>query len=489
MVIDIDAALRHAPTGVFIRNEFRDASDGGRFGVTDPATGEILTEMADATVDDAMDALDAATSAQADWAATAPRRRADILRRAYELLIERREPLALLMTLEMGKPLAESEAEITYGADFLRWFAEEAVRVSGQTSTSPSGESRILTLRQPVGPCLLVTPWNFPLAMGTRKLGPALAAGCTVVIKPATPTPLTMNALAAILVEAGVPAGVVSVIPTTASVETVAALMADGRLRKISFTGSTHVGRQLIRQSADQVLRLSMELGGNAPFIVCPDADLDRAADEAMKAKLRNNGEACTAANVFYVHADVVDDFTAALAERFRALVVGPGSDPASTVGPLIDEHAVDRIRGLVADATDRGASVVASVPVPADGLGAYFSPTLLRDVPADARIVREEIFGPVAPVVTWHDRAELIDQVNASEYGLASYLFTRDLHGAAALVEALHVGMVGVNRGVLSDVAAPFGGIKHSGYGREGGAVGIDEYLETKYVALDAGW
>ena len=482
-------ALQLAPTGLFVANTFRPAAGDAEFDVIDPATGAVLTRIADASVADALEALGVADATQTGWAATPPQQRSDILRRAYELVRGRRDDLALLMTLEMGKPLGESLAEVDYSADFLRWFSEEAVRIGGSVGVAPDGGSRMMTVRMPVGPCLLVTPWNFPLAMGTRKIGPALAAGCTAIVKPATHTPLTMNALAGILHEAGLPAGVLSVLPTSDSEGVVAALMRDPRLRKLSFTGSTTVGRQLIRQSADQVLRLSMELGGNAPLIVCADADIPRAADEAMKAKLRNNGEACTAANVFFVHENVSAAFARALCDRFDALVVGAGKDATSDVGPLIDERAVERINALVGEAVADGAQVLSRIDPPAGTGGSYLAPTALIDVPPGARIVREEIFGPVAPIVSWADDAELLALLDANEFGLAAYIFTADLDRALALATRLQVGMVGINRGVLSNVAAPFGGVKHSGYGREGGATGIDEYLQTTYVAIDGGW
>jgi succinate-semialdehyde dehydrogenase / glutarate-semialdehyde dehydrogenase len=481
------AALRHAPTGLFIGNEFKDAASGATFDVLDPATGDVLVAIADAGIDDALAALDSAAAAQAAWAQTPSRVRADILRRAYDLILARAEELALLMTLEMGKPLAESAAEIVYGAEFLRWFSEEAVRFGGQTRTASDGASRIVTIKEPVGPCLMVTPWNFPLAMGTRKIGPALAAGCTVIVKPAGLTPLTMNALAAILKEAGLPDGVLSVLPTKSSSAVVSALTADARLRKLSFTGSTAVGKELIRQSADQVLRVSMELGGNAPLIVCEDADIPQAARETMKAKLRNNGEACTAANVLYVHESVAEEFAAELGRHFDALTVGAGYDDGSTVGPVIDDKAVRSLTDLVDDAVSRGATVASNASTPAGSDGTFFPPTLLVNVPADARLVKEEIFGPVAPIVTWSDELEMLALANSSEYGLAGYLFTKDLDRARRISEGLEVGMIGVNRGVLSNVAAPFGGIKQSGYGREGGDVGIEEYLETKYLSIDA--
>lgn len=479
-------ALSHAPTGLFLNGEFLPSESGETFPVHDPATGDEIALMANATVADARRALDSAVSVQDAWARTSARQRADILRLAYEKILQRSEDLALLMTLEMGKPLAESRAEIAYGAEFLRWFSEEAVRFRGETASSPAGDSRIVTIQQPVGPALLVTPWNFPLAMGTRKIGPALAAGCTAIIKPAALTPLTMNAFVAILAEAGLPSGVVSVLPTKRSSAVVKALMNDARLRKVSFTGSTPVGQQLIRQSADQVLRLSLELGGNAPLIVCADADVEHAADEALKAKLRNNGEACTAANVLYVHEDVADAFAAALTRRFEALIVGAGYDPATTVGPVINQDAVSNLESLVEDAVSSGATVLACRPYPHSG-GTFFAPTLLDHVPAHARVVREEIFGPIAPIVRWTDLDDLLGRANDSEFGLAAYVFTKDLNRARVICERLEVGMIGLNRGVLSNVAAPFGGVKQSGYGREGGAAGIAEYLQTKYISIDA--
>ncbi|MDF1480014.1 NAD-dependent succinate-semialdehyde dehydrogenase [Leifsonia sp. H3M29-4] len=461
------------------------ASAGAEFEVLDPSSAEPIALVADATHDDALAAMSIAAEHQAQWAATAPRVRGEILRRAYELMTERIEPLALLMTLEMGKPLSESRAEVAYAADFFRWFAEEAVRMTGTWSIAPDGASRIWTMRQPVGPCLLVTPWNFPLAMGTRKLGPALAAGCTAIVKPAKQTPLSMLALAGILMEAGLPKGVLSVLPTTDSSGIVALLMRDPRLRKLSFTGSTEVGQALVRQSADRMLRLSMELGGNGPFVVFEDADLDRAVDEAMRAKLRNNGEACTAANRFYVHDSVRETFVTKLSARFAQIRVGRGTDEGTTLGPLIDRNAVEKVADLVAAATSNGAVVAYSGEVPQNA--GYYSPPMIVDrVPADSRLVTEEIFGPVAPVVGFETEEQVLGWVNASDYGLASYVFTTDLNRALRMAERLEAGMIGLNRGVLSNVAAPFGGVKMSGYGREGGAEGIDEYVETKYVAVD---
>ncbi|MBO0595708.1 NAD-dependent succinate-semialdehyde dehydrogenase [Nesterenkonia sp. E16_7] len=475
--------LSRVPTGLLIGGHFVSSAGHGQFDVTNPATGETLIAVADATVDDAKQALDRACDAQESWKRTAPQVRADILRRAYELMLEQAEDLALLVTLEMGKPLQESLAEVKYAAEFLRWFSEETTRINGITRAAPDNDSRIFTLKEPVGPCLLVTPWNFPLAMGTRKIGPALAAGCTAIVKPATHTPLAMNVLGRIFLEASLPAGVLSILPTSDSPAVVAAIMADSRLRKLSFTGSTQVGKILAAQAAENVLRISLELGGNAPLIVCRDADVDRAVAETMKAKLRNNGEACTAANVIYVHSDVAEQYGTALARRFDELVVGPGCEESSTVGPLIDDGAVRKVEGLVQDAIDKGARVLSRLQAPSPG--SYCSPAVLGDVPLQARLVREEIFGPVAPIVVWEDVNELLEGLNASPYGLAGYLFTRDLDAARRFSEDLQVGMLAINRGVLSNVAAPFGGLKQSGYGHEGGDEGIEEYLDTKYVAL----
>lgn len=471
--------------GILRGNAFADGVDGAVFDVTDPASGAVIATVADAGPADATAALDDAVLAQTGWAAASPRLRADILRRAYELVLKKADDLALVMTLEMGKPLAESRSEVLYAAEFLRWFSEEAIRIRGENSVAPAGDARIVTRREPVGPCLLVTPWNFPLAMGTRKIGPALAAGCSVIVKPATATPLTMLAFGQLLIDAGVPAGVVSILPTSQSPEVVGTLLADRRLRKISFTGSSTVGKQLIAQSADNVLRMSMELGGNAPLIVCADVDIPHVVAETLKAKLRNNGEACTAANVIYVHDSVAEQYTAALAAAWRTLRVGPGYAADSDVGPVISHDAVDRIADLIDDAVSRGATIVAHADAPAEG--SYVTPTLLSNVPPDARIVTEEIFGPVAPVVTWHDEATLLRTLNAGDYGLAAYLFAQDAATIRRITESLEVGMIGINRGVLSNVAAPFGGVKHSGFGREGGDVGIDEYLTVKYLAIDA--
>ena len=452
--------------------------------VEDPSTGERIAEVADADVADARSALDAAVAAQGAWAATAPRDRGEILRRAFELVTARAEDLALLMTLEMGKALAESRAEIAYAAEFLRWFSEEAVRISGRWSVAPNGATRLLTMKQPVGPCLFITPWNFPMAMGTRKIGPAVAAGCTMVVKPASATPLSMLALAGIMAEAGLPDGVLNVVTTSRSGPVMREVLGDPRLRKLSFTGSTEVGRTLVEASAAQLLRVSMELGGNAPFIVLADADLDAAVDGAMLAKMRNMGEACTAANRFLVHESLAEEFTGRLAERMAALVVGRGVEDGVDVGPLIDAASREKVAGLVSDAVDRGATVVTG-GTPVGQRGYFYAPTVLADVPPGSRVLAEEIFGPVAPVTTFGTDDEAIALANRSEFGLVCYVYTRDLSRAVHTAEALESGMVGVNQGVVSNPAAPFGGVKHSGFGREGGAEGIEEYLEVKYVGM----
>jgi succinate-semialdehyde dehydrogenase / glutarate-semialdehyde dehydrogenase len=455
------------------------------FDVLDPADGSVLDSVPDASVDEALAMLDTAAATQASWGATPPRERAEILRRAFELVTARADDFATTISLEMGKPLAEAKGEVTYGAEFLRWFSEEAVRIAGTWLPAPSGGSRLLTLRKPVGPCLMITPWNFPLAMGTRKIGPAVAAGCTMIVKPPEATPLTMLKLAEVMAEAGLPDGVLQVLTTSSSKETTAALMADPRLRKVSFTGSTAVGKMLVKQSADQLQRLSMELGGNAPFIVFDDADVAAAVDGAMVAKMRNMGEACTSANRFLVQSGVAEAFTSALAERMGALRVGRGQDEGVEVGPLIDAKAVAGVQELVTDAVDRGATVLTGGG-PAEGN--FYPPTVLGDVPADARVNREEIFGPVAPVTVFDDEDEAIRLANDTEYGLASYVYTRDLDRTLRIVESLQFGMVGINTGLVSNPAAPFGGVKSSGFGREGGFEGIEEYLDTMYVGIARG-
>ena len=478
------AVLDAVPSDLLIDGEWLPATGAGRLGVEDPATGEILIEVADGTPEDAMAALGAAADKQSEWAATAPRDRGEILRRAYEAIVEQADDLALLMTLEMGKSVAESRSEIAYAAEFFRWFSEEAVRIHGRYMVNTTGKGRILTMRQPVGPCVFVTPWNFPTAMGTRKLAPAIAAGCTMVVKPAQQTPLSMLALAKILQDAGLPPGVLNVITAKRSGAVIEPLLKDPRTRKLSFTGSTEVGRKLIEQSAEQVLRVSMELGGNAPFVVFEDADLDAAVDGAMLAKMRNVGEACTAANRFHIHESVAQEFAARLAERMGKLKVGRGTEPDVDVGPLIDASQRDKVAELVGDAVSKGAEVLLGGKRP-DGPGYFYEPTVLSAVPAGARLLDEEIFGPVAPVATFSTEEEAVAAANRTEYGLVAYVYTRDLERAFRVSEGIETGMVGLNQGVVSNPAAPFGGVKQSGFGREGGFEGIGEYLETKYVAI----
>ncbi|MCW2824031.1 MAG: NAD-dependent succinate-semialdehyde dehydrogenase [Aeromicrobium sp.] len=469
---------------LFIGGQWRDAEGGKTFGVEDPSTGETLVRVADASVADGRAAIDAAVAAQADWARTPPRDRGEILRTAFELITERADELATIMTLEMGKPLKESKAEIAYGSEFFRWFAEEAVRISGRYSVAPNGATRLLTLKQPVGPCLMITPWNFPLAMGTRKIGPAIAAGCTMVVKPAGLTPLTMLWLGDVLAEAGLPAGVLNIVTTARTGEVMEPIIRDPRLRKLTFTGSTEVGRSLVEQSAEGLLRVSMELGGNAPFLVFEDADLDKAVEGAMLAKMRNIGEACTAANRFIVHESVAEEFSGRLAERMAGLSVGRGTDDGIDVGPLVEAKQRDKVAELVDDAVGRGATVLTGGSAP-DGQGYYYTPTVLTDVPLDARLAKEEIFGPVAPIFTFTDEDDAIAMANDTEFGLVAYAFTRDNARVIRVYEGLETGMVGINQGIVSNPAAPFGGVKASGFGREGGAEGIEEYLETKYVGL----
>ena len=479
------AVLDRVPTDLYIAGAWRPASGGGTLPVEDPATGRTLVEVADATPEDALGALGAAAEAQASWAATAPRERGEILRRAYELLLERADDLALLMTLEMGKAVGESRAELAYAAEFLRWFSEEAVRIHGRYMVNTTGAGRILTTRQPVGPCVFVTPWNFPTAMGTRKIAPAIAAGCTMVVKPAQQTPLSMLALAGLLEEAGLPGGVLNVITARHSGAVVEPLLKDPRTRKLSFTGSTEVGRTLIAQSAEQILRVSMELGGNAPFLVFEDADLDAAVEGALIAKLRNVGEASTAANRSSMFTSRSPPSSrAAWLTVWELLKVGPGTEPGVDIGPLIDERQRGIVEELVSDARAAGATLLCGGE-PLDGPGYFYAPTVLGDVPPQARVLREEIFGPVAPVATFSTEAEAIEAANATEYGLVAYLYTRDLSRAFRVSEAIEAGMIGVNQGLVSNPAAPFGGVKQSGFGREGGFEGIGEYLETKYVAL----
>ncbi|HYH57777.1 MAG TPA: NAD-dependent succinate-semialdehyde dehydrogenase [Thermoleophilaceae bacterium] len=481
---DEAAVLDRVPKQLLVGGEWIDGAEG-TLPVEDPATEETLVEVADASPDDAMKALDAAVETQKEWQSTPPRERGEILRRAWEEITERADELALLMTLEMGKSLAESKAEITYGSEFLRWFAEEAVRIDGRYATAPNGQGRLLTMKQPVGPCLLITPWNFPLAMGTRKIGPAVAAGCTMVIKPAKQTPLSMLALAEILSNAGLPPGVLNVVTSSSSGSVMEPLIKDPRLRKLSFTGSTPVGQKLMEQAAERLLRVSMELGGNAPFIVFDDADLDDVVDGAMIAKMRNIGEACTAANRFHVADSLADEFAERLAERMKALKLGRGTEEGVDIGPLIDADQRSKVQELVDDAVGKGAQCVVGGS-PREGPGYFYEPTVLASVPDDANLLKEEIFGPVAPVKAFDSEEEAIAAANDTEYGLVAYVYTRDVKRALRVSEALEYGMVGLNQGMVSNPAAPFGGIKASGFGREGGYEGIEEYLETKYVAIN---
>jgi succinate-semialdehyde dehydrogenase / glutarate-semialdehyde dehydrogenase len=478
------SVVESVPKRLFIGGSWRDGG-AGTFAVEDPSTGQTLCEVADASPADAADALDAAVEAAPAFAAMAPRERGEILRRAFEEITRRRDELALLMTLEMGKSLAESRAEITYAAEFFRWFSEEAVRIEGSYSFAANGTGRVLTMKQPVGPCLLITPWNFPLAMGTRKIGPAIAAGCPMVVKPAAQTPLSMLELADILERAGLPGGVLNIFTTTSAGDTTGPLIADQRLRKLSFTGSTAVGRTLMGQASGTLLRLSMELGGNAPFLVFDDADVDAAVQGAMLAKMRNIGEACTAANRFHVAGAVADEFTEKLASRMKAMKIGRGVEEDVEIGPLIDGTQRGKVAALVTDAIGRGATAVVGGHE-RDGAGYFYEPTVLSGVPADAELRQEEIFGPVAPVFGFGDEDEAIAAANDTEYGLVAYVFTRDLNRALRVSERLKTGMVGLNQGVVSNAQAPFGGVKQSGFGREGGRVGIEEYLDLKYVAIN---
>ncbi|MEJ1088523.1 NAD-dependent succinate-semialdehyde dehydrogenase [Microbacterium sp. Mu-80] len=478
--------LARVPTGLFIGGEWIDAEEGRTFEVRDPATGAVIAAIADATPADGIRALDAAAAAQEAWAATAARTRSDILRRAFDLVQEHKEDLALLMTLEMGKPLAESRGEVVYGGEFLRWFSEEAVRISGRYGTNPEGTGRMVVSQRPVGPSFFITPWNFPFAMATRKIAPALAAGCTVVIKPPALTPLTTMFFTTLLEQAGLPAGVVNVVQTSSSSRLSAPIIADPRLRKLSFTGSTEVGRKLIAQAADGILRVSMELGGNAPFVVFEDADLDKAVDGAMAAKFRNIGQACTAANRFIVHESVAEEFGRRVTERVQSMKIGRGTEDGVAIGPLIDADAVGKAAELVGDAVERGARVLAGGNA-LEGTGTFYEPTVLTDVVAGSDILREEIFGPVLAIATFADEAEAVRLANDTEYGLVSYVFTEDLARGHRMIDALETGMMGLNVGVVSNAAAPFGGVKQSGVGREGGFEGIHEYLSTKYTLIPA--
>ncbi len=474
--------LAKVPDRLFIGGDWVESTSGRQIHVTDPATGAIIKTIADASAEDGAAAMDAAAATQESWAATPPRVRGEILRRAFDLLQERADEFALLMTLEMGKPLAEARGEVTYGGEFLRWFSEEAVRITGRYGSNPEGTGRMIVTHLPVGPSFLITPWNFPLAMATRKIAPAIAAGCTSIIKPAELTPLTTLYFARLLEDAGLPKGVVNVITTSTSRVVSEPIIADPRLRKLSFTGSTGVGQQLMKQAAQGVLRTSMELGGNAPFLVFEDADLDKAVDGAMLAKFRNIGQACTAANRFIVHESVADEFARRVTERVTAMRIGRGTEEGVTIGPLINDDAVAKANELVQDAVARGATVLTGGEV-VDRDGSFYAPTVISGVVAGSDILREEIFGPVLSIVTFTDEADAVAKANDTEYGLVSYTFTQDLARGQRLIESLHTGMMGLNVGVVSNAAAPFGGVKQSGVGREGGFEGIHEYLETKYV------
>jgi succinate-semialdehyde dehydrogenase/glutarate-semialdehyde dehydrogenase len=473
------------PTDCFIGGQWRAASDGGSFEVEDPATGRTIATVASATVDDGLAAVAAAYDALPDWAGTAPRERGEILRRAFETMTERTGEIAELIVREMGKALPDAVGETTYAAEFFRWYAEEAVRGLGSISTAPAGDKKILVQHQPVGVAVLVTPWNFPAAMATRKIGPALAAGCTVVLKPASDTPLTALLIVKILEESGVPPGVVNVVPSRRSGAIVSAMLHDPRVRKISFTGSTEVGRVLLREAADNVVNVSMELGGNAPFLVFDDADIDEAIEGAMVAKMRNGGEACTAANRFYVQSGIAEEFTQRLAERMADLCMAPGLEAGCELGPLVNAAAVTEVHGLVESAVADGATAVTG-GAPVEGAGYFYPPTVLADVDPGATILQQEIFGPVAPVVQFTDEAEAIRLANDTEYGLVAYVYTLDLARGLRVTEKLEAGMVGLNRGLVSDPAAPFGGVKQSGIGREGGHEGLMDYLESKYIATN---
>ncbi len=481
---DEKRVLDLVPTGVFIGGEWRESSNKQTLDVIDPATGKVLKTISDASYEDGQAALQAAHEAQADWAKTAPRVRAELLRAAFEKVTAMADDFAMLMSMEMGKPFAEAKGEVAYGAEFLRWFSEEAPRIYGRYSTAPDGKNRLMVLKKPVGPALLITPWNFPLAMATRKIAPAIAAGCTMVLKPAALTPLTSHLFAKVLEDLGLPKGVLNVITTTNPQEVTGPLIKDDRLRKLLFTGSTPVGRKLIADSAHQVLRVSMELGGNAPFLVFEDADIDKAVEGAMLAKLRNMGEACTAANRFIVHESVAEEFGTKLSQRMAALKVGRGLEDGSNIGPLIEERARQGVHALVQDAKAKGAKVLLGGEIPS-GEGYFYPPTVLVSVPESCDILQNEIFGPVAPICTFKTEDEAVRMANNTEYGLVAYAFTQDLNRGLRLAEKLEVGMFGLNTGLVSNPAGPFGGVKQSGLGREGSQEGIEEYLETVYVGI----
>ncbi|MCF8529024.1 MAG: NAD-dependent succinate-semialdehyde dehydrogenase [Aquiluna sp.] len=472
------------PSQLFINGQWKEASDGKTFDVFDPATGLVLKTISDASYEDGQEAISAAHDTQKSWAATAPRVRAELLRAAFERVTELSDEFATLMSMEMGKPFAEAKGEVAYGAEFLRWFSEEAVRVNGRYQTAPDGKNRLMVLKKPVGPALLITPWNFPLAMATRKIGPAIAAGCTSILKPAALTPLTSLLFAKVLQEVGVPSGVVNVIQTSRVSEVTGPIIKDSRLRKLSFTGSTPVGKMLIKESADQVLRTSMELGGNAPFLVFEDADVDKAVEGAMLAKLRNMGEACTAANRFLVHESVADEFAQKLSAKFAELKVARGVAEGTNIGPVIDEKSRQAIHALVTDATSKGAKLLTGGVIP-EGEGYFYPPTVLKSVPETCNILKNEIFGPVAPICTFKTEDEAVEMANNTEYGLVAYAFTKDLNRGLRLAERLETGMFGLNTGLVSNPAGPFGGVKQSGLGREGSLEGIEEYLETVYVGI----
>lgn len=484
MSINIEEVIAKVPTQLLIGGEWRDSASGETFDVENPATGEKLATLASANSEDATAALDAACAVQDEWARTTPRERAEILRRAFELVQERADDFAALMTLEMGKPFAESKGEVTYGGEFLRWFSEEAVRDYGRTATVPEGTLRMITRRKPVGPCLLITPWNFPLAMATRKVAPAVAAGCTMVLKPAKLTPLTAQYFAQTMLDAGLPKGVLNVVSGKSASAISEPLLADARLRKLSFTGSTPVGRTLLKGAADNVLRTSMELGGNAPFIVFEDADIDQAVKGAMGAKMRNIGEACTAANRFLVHESVAEEFSEKLVAEFKKLKLGNGMDEGVTCGPLIEPKALDSVSGLVDDAAEKGATILTGGKR-AGGDGYFYEPTVISNASRETRVSQEEIFGPVAPIITFSTEEEALEIANDTEYGLASYVFTEDSDRLWRVADGLEFGLMGFNAGVISNAAAPFGGVKQSGLGREGGAEGIAEYTTVQYLGI----
>ncbi|MER0101829.1 NAD-dependent succinate-semialdehyde dehydrogenase [Corynebacterium sp. KPL2734] len=484
MSINIEEVIAKVPTQLLIGGEWRDSTSGETFDVENPATGEKLATLSSANSDDAIAALDAACAVQDEWARTTPRERAEILRRAFDLVQERADEFAALMTLEMGKPFAEAKGEVTYGGEFLRWFSEETVRDYGRAATVPEGTLRMITRRKPVGPCLLITPWNFPLAMATRKVAPAVAAGCTMVLKPAKLTPLTAQYFAQTMIDAGLPKGVLNVVAGKSASAISEPLLADDRLRKLSFTGSTPVGRTLLKGAADNVLRTSMELGGNAPFIVFEDADIDQAVQGAMGAKMRNIGEACTAANRFLVHESVAEEFSEKLVAEFEKLNLGNGMDEGVTCGPLVESKALESIAALVDDAAEKGATI-ATGGKRGDGAGYFYEPTVITNVSRETRVAQEEIFGPVAPIITFSTEEEALEIANDTEYGLASYVFTENSDRLWRIADGLEFGLMGFNAGVISNAAAPFGGVKQSGMGREGGAEGIEEYTSVQYLGI----